>query len=262
MTFLGKLFVMVNVALSLTLAFVAFGLYANSVDWGYDPAKPGQPGGVLKEKQDEIKQLQPVQYPAENTWRQARQKLLASEQYRRDDRAFYAAEFEHLRTKATKDNPARQVVYDKLRPKRDPKAPSRPLMEPAKDRADKDLLSRAIYDNELRTAQKDNLALLDELDGLIKEDIEETRKMLDLPGRRLPDGPDPRGVKGLRTLLQEERMKREGIEAEQRLVRPLFVNVAIESELVFQRIEAMEERIKELQNYIKKRKLDAKLTKR
>ena len=72
MTFLGKLFVMANVAVSLLMAFLAFGLYANGVDWGYDVAKPGQQGGVIKQKQEEIAEAQKMQAPSEAAWKAAR----------------------------------------------------------------------------------------------------------------------------------------------------------------------------------------------
>jgi hypothetical protein len=69
MTFLGKLFVMFNVAVSLFMAFAAFGLYVNGVDWGYDVAKPGQAGGVLKERQDELAELRTMITPSEKAYR-------------------------------------------------------------------------------------------------------------------------------------------------------------------------------------------------
>ena len=45
-------------------------------------------------------------------------------------------------------------------------------------------------------------------------------------------------------------------------MRPLFVNTAVESELILKRLAALQEHIKELENYIKKRKMDVALSKR
>src|SRR5260370_276925 len=110
MTFVGKFFVMFNVALSLFWAVMAFGLYATSIDWGYDPSKPGTPGGILKTRTDEIKELQALQGPVEASWRAARAELRNREELRRGDRQFYAAQIEYNRDKANETTPVRTVV--------------------------------------------------------------------------------------------------------------------------------------------------------
>jgi hypothetical protein len=276
MTFLGKLFVMVNVAVSLFMAFAAFGLYANTVDWGYDAAKPGQAGGVIKEKQAEIKEFTTMQGPVENAWKQARTTLADAEQARRDDKAFFASELNHLTSVAQpevpKAGPAREIKFKDLLPVRDAKT-GRPEMKPdAKVRGDRDkeaelpsLYSRAYYRGQFEKHQATNLELLDKLEKETRKDIIETNKMLDDRDRKMSvdkDGKEPKGWRGLQSLLVEERKKREGIEREQRLVRPLYINVAVENELILKRLESLEERIKELETYIRKRKMDVELTRR
>src|SRR4051812_44349080 len=109
MTFLGKLFVMANVGISLLMAFLAFGLYANGVDWGYDVAKPGQQGGLIKLKQEEIAETQKAQAPNEAAWKAARASLWKAEEERLNTRAFYVGEIEHNRSKADENNPARAI---------------------------------------------------------------------------------------------------------------------------------------------------------
>ena len=110
MTFLGKIFVMFNVAVSLFMAFAAFALYANGMDWGYDVARPGTQGGLIKEKQDEVKEALGAQYATENAWRSARSDLWSIEEARRDDREFYTKNLQHLRTTAKDGDPAMMVV--------------------------------------------------------------------------------------------------------------------------------------------------------
>jgi hypothetical protein len=252
MTFAGKLFVMFNVALSLFFAVAAFGLYATSVDWGYNPEKPGTPGGILKEKEAEITKLREQVPNVDNRWREARAELYKREDDRRAARLFFAAQFDHNRTKASPADPVRMVEVgpDQL-PLRDKANPTLPKMAGANDRAGQPLLSRGDYERQLEKARQDNEAVLKELQKEIARDVAETEKMLDKPPRR-----------GLRTHLVDERNKREGVEEEVRLTRPLDVNVEAEAELVRKRMESLAERIKELEAYIKKRKMDVALSRR
>jgi hypothetical protein len=268
MTFVGKLFVMVNVALSLCWAVAAFGLYVTSMDWGYERGKAGTPGGILKEKTDEIKRLQAQQFSVEEGWREARVELRRREDVRRGDRSFYAEQFAHNRDKANAASPARAVKRHS--PKVTPLDPEhlrnsiavldkngRPVLEDARERAGqpgeppRPLLSLVIYDEQLKQRRKQNEDILIKLKAEFEKDITETNRLLDAPPR-----------KGLRTQLAEEKAKYEGIVEEQRLAQPLYVNTTVELDLVQKRIESLDERIKELESYMKKRKMDVKVTRR
>src|SRR5262249_39839638 len=59
-------------------------------------------------------------------------------------------------------------------------------------------------------------------------------------------------TKGLRQRQDEEVAKRDGVAAEQKLVRPLFVNVAVDSELVLERTKQLQAGEKELIEYLRK----------
>lgn len=259
MTFLGKLCVMINVGISLMLAFIALGLYFNGVDWGYDVAKPGTMGGLVKQKQDEIAEVQKMQLPTEGAWKAARPVLWKAEEERADAVEFYVKELKHNRVDAKEGAPARAIVLDDKKDKLgnyravrpDPKKPNRPLMQPTKVRdGGVDLASRAYYEAELEKNHKDNLVLLDQLAKEFLKDAELTKLVYD----KVTDT-------GLQPDLVNERIKRLGIEEERRQVKPLYVNTAVESELALKRLAAMRDRIKDLKAYCEKRKMDVSATK-
>src|SRR5262245_46372692 len=188
MTFLGKLFVMVNVAISLGMAFLAVGLYFNGVDWGYDVAKPGTMGGVIKERQDQVKEFQAVQGSSESAWKVSRAALWKAEQERLEAKAFYAAQLKHNREAAKPDdkNAARAVEQVTFRPVGQKDKPHLPSMKPARVRGDKDkeaelpyLGSRAWYQAEIANKQKINLSLLDDLSKQFEEDVRLTKLIYD-----------------------------------------------------------------------------------
>src|SRR3954453_19711881 len=96
MTFLGKLFVMLNLALSLMLGATAFGVFTSGVDFSDTPAKGSVPAGKLlpvKTDLDETLKQMPI---AETSWQTARSELLAREDKRRDERDWYAKELRKL----------------------------------------------------------------------------------------------------------------------------------------------------------------------
>src|ERR1019366_6927576 len=75
MTFIGKLFVMINLALSLLMAGTAFGLYVSAIDLTDRPAKDGQPEGkllTLRKGIDDVLARLPL---AEGSWKAARQEV-------------------------------------------------------------------------------------------------------------------------------------------------------------------------------------------
>src|SRR4051812_47765172 len=98
MTRLGKLFVMLNLVLSLMLGATAFGVYTNGVDFSDTPAKGSVPAGKLApvkaELEDTLKQIPTV----ENSWQTARAELLAREDKRRAERDWYAQQLRKVVT--------------------------------------------------------------------------------------------------------------------------------------------------------------------
>jgi hypothetical protein len=131
-------------------------------------------------------------------------------------------------------------------------------MKVARIRGEKDkedelpsLGSRAFYEAQLKARQEENLKILADIEKQIQEDIKLTKQIYDKDTGR-----------GLRTDLVDERVKRQGVMNERRLVAPLYVNTAVESELSKKRLETMQARIDELNAYIQKRGLDPNKAKR
>jgi len=240
MTFIGKLLVILNVGLSLLMAGIAFGVYANGIDFSSNPPKGETPGGVLAGREAEVKGLVAALGPAYGSWQAARKELLEEEDRRRGVRGWYAKELEHLRTGATAAAPAREIEYDKGLPRPDPANPLHVQMRPARYR-DQDLLSLAHYTDEANRTLNEALKVMAAYRAAVAEAVRLTDLLAGTPA-----------AKGLRTRQDEERAKREGVLAEQRLVRPLFVNIAVESELIRRRLEWLREREKELIEYRRK----------
>lgn len=241
MTIFGKVLVFINVAISLMMATWAMAVYTNRVDWSNVAAKEaeGRPAGLLKERQDQVRQLWGQYVPAARSQAAAQGQLAYQEPLRAGDRDFYAQEMYHLWAGATKAKPARAVVFEGGRvalvpdPKRPAdKTPDRPKMEAAKDLAGNPLLSLSAYIVAETKALTDLEAALTATAKFIDEDKKLTAKII--------------GPTGLQQRLVDERGKRAEVIEEQKLVRPLLINTYVDSELILKRTKALEARVKEL----------------
>src|SRR4051812_43155826 len=113
MTTFGRILVLVNLVLSVSVMVWALGLYANRIDWSDQKGRADQPPGELAKRQARIDELVNAIRPAEAAWAKPRTEILALEKQRSGDRAWYLAEVEQMRSSATAANPARRVVYDR-----------------------------------------------------------------------------------------------------------------------------------------------------
>jgi hypothetical protein len=242
MTLFGKILVFLNLAFSMVLASWAFGVYANRIDWSDNPEKKGQPAGELVSRKAEVGEsgrpgpLWAGVRTAEASWLAARRDLEREEGRVAEDRLWYYAEMEHLRTGATAGNPARAVVFKDGLPAVDPKNPYRPLMVEAKDQAGKPLRSLVSYEEAEKTVRKELAAVLGRYREQIGEDMKLTQLLI--------------GPKGLQQRLVDEKVKREDVVKEQGLVQPQLVNAVVDSELILKRRRELEKRIKELEGKV------------
>lgn len=256
MTFIGKAFVMVNLAISVMMMAVATGLFMTGIDRTEKAAKPGEPAGLTAQRKTELKELQSMIPPVENGWRQAHTDLLTREGYRVADQKWFQKELEHVRFHAKVDdkvnNPARTIeLNENAQPVLDVDNPDlemkrRPKRVAAVDRRNNPLSSIAFYTSELKKAQEKNVGVLAKLDKAFQEDIRLTNLLVPPIG------------KGLRDRSVDERLKREGINFEYDAVDRFFVKTRVESAILRDRIGAMDDQIKGLRRTLARLKsLDA-----
>jgi hypothetical protein len=243
MTFLGKILVMINLAISLLMAAMAFGLYVSGIDWTDKAAKEGQPAGKMQTLRKDIDDVLARLPLAERNWKAARADVFAREEIRQKERIWSDAEMAKLTGRKEK-------VYEV-----EPAAPganpaARPTMNlnPILFAPAQPLVTREVYDERLDAHQKENTKIREDLAKKVKEDEDLTRK---LAGDKEGD-PEPR-IRGIRRELVEERAKRLGLIDEQGITDSLQINVAVESELILKRLDDLDERIQELVRYLKKK---------
>ena len=261
MTFIGKLFVMINLAISLLMAATAFGLYVSGIDWTDNAAKEGQPEGKMKALRKDIDDIRLVRLAiAEGSWKANRQEvkefatgnkekekfkgLLVLEDERREERTWMGKEMAKL-----VGGKEQVSMVDTVANAANPAA--RPTMVPARAFAGQEppeLMTRVVYDERLKDHQKENTSIRAELAIKVKEDEDLTRK---LAGDKAGE-PEPR-VRGIRRELVEERVKRLEIIDEQGITNSLQINVAVESELILKRLDDLDARIQELGRYLKRK---------
>lgn len=237
MTLLGKVFVLVNLALSLVMATLAFGVYANGIDWSNNPAKGTQSAGRFVAKKAEIDDLSKGITLSYETWRTANKELLTKEEQRRFDRRWYAAELEKLYT-------AKGQVLMVAQEKGAADAAGRPTLVPAvENEVEKaPLQGMQVYHERLKQITEERERIRKELEAKVKEDTELTNQLTGDPERK---------TKGLRRLLTEERTKQEGLIAETGIEEALRINREVESELILKRLDSLNERIRELEAFLK-----------
>jgi hypothetical protein len=241
MTVLGKLLVLVNVFISVFLATWAFGVWTNRIDWSNAKGGPDKVAGEFARRDALLTTLYAAVPPAEAAWQAERSELFDQEHRRAEDRAWYQAQLDHLRGKATAADPARTLVYadqdDEQRGLKkgqlalDPKT-GRPLLVAAKDRAGNPLVSLAAYD----AAEQSVLATIEGVQAKYEEQIKQATALTE----------SLIGPKGLQQRLADEKKKRADVVAEEKLVRPLLINSVVESDLVLKRHRALLQRIDEL----------------
>jgi hypothetical protein len=242
MTLLGKILVFIDVLLSLMALTFAVAVYTNNVDWSDSPPKGEKPAGLLNQEKAALKDALAGLPPAQASWTVARGELLRKEEQAGQARDFYAAQLKLVRSDATADRPAQAVKFEGLQPVPDENNPALLKLEDAKDRAGKNLQSLSAH----AASSADTQTKLMDVMTKYQADIEEDRKLTD---EIVGEGTK----KGLHQRLIDERVKRQGVQEEQNMVRPLLKNAEVDWGLIGKRKEGLDERIAELRNYLRKR---------
>jgi hypothetical protein len=237
MTLFGKLLVLFTVAVSLLMMGFALAVATNRVDFGDRQSKEGDPGGLVTQRDAEIKQLRDKLGAALSGWQVHQAALARAERQRVDDRLWYHAQLVHLHTAAAND-PCREVVFERGVPVPDPQNAGRPRMVPAKDAAGQPLLSLAAYDKQDEAIHKETLAAVDKFHKAVERDTQLTNELAGDPLKR---------TKGLRQRINDERVKQNDVVAEADFIRPLLINTVVESELILKRQKSLRARVSELE---------------
>jgi hypothetical protein len=245
MTLFGKIFVVLNLTISLLMAAIGVGLYTSGIDWTEKSAKASQPAGLTAQRKAELKEAMDSVGPVEKGYDDANEELMKREEDRQADQKWFAAELKHNRFDAGPGNPARDIdLQDNGIPKADPKVPRRPLRVPIKDRKGQDLFAVAKYDALLKTAQTTNEGHLMDLASVFNEDVKLT--VLLVPAKAAKGG--------LRARTEDERIKRQGIKDETEAVEHLATKAAVEAAVIGERIEMLDEQIAALRRALSRLK--------
>lgn len=236
MTLLGKILVCVNLVFSLAMASFALALYTQRINWTNAPPQttPDQAAGELALLQDEIKRkwvaLTHADDGSEKRLQVLTDRLRQREQLRPALQRWYAQEIKHAARKATDKDPVRALVFEEGKIPADPANPTRPKLQPAKDRFGNNLASLDYYNKETKRVYDEINTERENLGKLIAEDKKQTERAIEL-----------------RQLIEDEEDKRKSVERELRdFLRPTLVNVEVESELILRRRDALQERVEEL----------------
>jgi hypothetical protein len=243
MTGLGKLLLLANLAASLMLAGLAFGIYTNRIDWpGTAPAAAGEKAvDEFAQKKGEVVEAQKAAALALTRWEEAGTRLVHLEDRRPKDQQFYAKQLEILEGKDASGNPVQDQI--KILATRTA-GPGRPvpdedglpiLEQKAPPRA---LQSRRAFTEELASTEEKIHKKIDTVTSLVKQQQDLTQEINGITGRQ----------KGLRDLLAEETQAKQKAFEELESLRPLRYNRQVESELLQKRQHSLQARLEELKN--------------
>jgi hypothetical protein len=243
MTGLGKLLLLANLAASLVLAGLAFGIYTNRIDWpGTAPASSGEKTvSEFAQKKTEVEDAQKAASLALTRFEEAGVRLVHLENRRPEDQKLYAKQLEILEGKDANGNALQdQVKILSTRTAGAGKAVPDEygmaiLEEKAPPRA---LQSRRAFIEELTSTEDKIHKKIDAVTALVKQQQELTQEINGIAGMQ----------KGLRDLLAEETQAKQKAIEELESLRPLRYNRQVEAELLQKRQHSLQARLEELKN--------------
>jgi hypothetical protein len=236
----GKTLVFLQLAMSIVFATIAMVMYTNRPDWSMNKGKDGGPDGELLQRKQLYDTLATASVrPSDVNWRDSHTRVLQNEWPRAQERRWFAQQIEFVKTGATEKNPALQVNRgNDGRPVLQPN-PSRTsfllqMVPPSdsegkakKDRDGKDLALKSLawYDKELKQAADDITREMKRLQVAAQKDLDATNKL--------------KGPKGLIARYHAEQGKHDRVVEENKELRPLWLNAAVE----LQNLEDLRERL-------------------
>ena len=223
----GRVLVYVNLVIAVGMGVWAFGLYSGRIEWGFK-AKPAQ--SEVGKRIARLKELDNALTVAETRQRSAAAGLRLAEQRRPRDDQFFAQQLALLQNGLNAQNPLKVVDIQNgqivLNPDGLPNMIAPKFAGPP-------LKSLTDLENEQKATQT---ALLESI-GKYQESVDQDVKLTGLIV----------GDKGLRQLLYDEvDVKQARIKQEIEDLKPLYINVLVELQILDKRHKALEARAQEL----------------
>ncbi|HJT76393.1 MAG TPA: hypothetical protein VJ739_04250 [Gemmataceae bacterium] len=229
MTLTGKVLVLLNLTLSLAMAFWAVGVCAQYIDYSTDArGSAEQTKGLVLQRNDQIAARQEQLKAAEARWRGPYDYVPRIMQQRVNNQEWYGQQLAAMQ----KGGPVKAVSYKAGQVELDPKQYGRPLLVDATDADGQPLQTLESYLAALADANNAIHLAQVQMEQQTRLDTELTQKI--------------GGDNGLRFLLAREQKKLEDVLAEQHYLEPLLVNSLVEGELLLKRQADLEARVKEL----------------
>jgi hypothetical protein len=226
MTRLGKILVLLNLALSVGFAAIGFGIYSNHIEWG--PGSANEPGALGKKKA-ELEQLQTSAGVALSRWRTSVDFL--NHYYFRLRPANYNWYSQQLRIlEGLQPGPIQEIVYVNGRMQLD--AQLRPVMKPVAG----GLLPRAAALQQRQARENNIQQKLEEIDKLLKVQADLTNEINGGAGQ-----------KGFRHLLAENEKTEQNALKEIEDIKPLLYNRLAEGQLLAKRGDWLQQRKQQLE---------------
>jgi hypothetical protein len=228
----GKVLVFVALVLALGAAAWSFGLYSGRIDWSNKPAKGSEPAGELSKRLAKLKEVDNALTTAETRERFAATSLREREQRRPRDLNFFAQQYAHIENGINAQSSLNVVAFKGGEMVLTPDG--LPTMVAFKDAKGQPIQhSLTALDSQLKDMQTKLLASIAEYQKLVEQDEKLTSQMI--------------GEKGLRPqLYEEEKVKQARIKQEIEDLKPLYINVLVESQLLKKRHAALEARLEEM----------------
>jgi hypothetical protein len=245
MTFIGKFFVLINVAISVVMVGVGVGLFMTRSDWTEAAAKGTSPEGQLVARKAALKEAEELIAPARRTLVKNTEALDAANKKRATAQAEYGKSLKAIITDATDANPSLQVKIDKASGLPVVKPDGTLEMEPAKEREGGPLASIAWYRNKLEGVM-----------GLYQRYLDERARFVDITKKDIAEAEKLAGAGGLKGLLertQDEQNKEEGLREEiQAIAPPLELKSGTKLAVSAKQVDAaiLEARLKRLDQQI------------
>lgn len=266
MSTIGKVLVLLHGALSLTVLAWVIGVFTNRIDWNNPPAKAGVDGspGVYAQQKAKMDEYQVGVERSYTRWTGNLTQVLVLESERYPRRAFYQV---HLNMMRTGNGPNGQPIQNPVQDVLNPLAPNGFIEVPRDKNGNLDVVravARKPY--EVRPGiNADSMAGYDKKMARQVEDIQASqvksaqsiveREKLN---REIVGVTQPMLVKGLRTLINEQKNIMDQAETEDRYVAVFVTNREAEFGLFKKRRDAMLGRVAELNKFLDEQKAKPK----